>query len=192
MIEIEREFTFLINELPADLDKFPSKIVEDNYIPASSDHPIMRIRRNGDKFTITKKHPVDAADDGRHGDSTRQVENTIPLSRDEYDFLNQLNGKRFKKRRFAYKINGYDAELDIYLDKLSGLAVIDFEFKSDEEMAKFVKPDFIGADISQEIITAGGMLAGKSYSDIAAELLKKYDYKPLKNVEKYGSEKEDK
>ena len=188
--EIEREFTFLINELPADLNKFPSKIIEDNYIPAGVEHPIMRIRRSGDQLMITKKHPVDSVGDDHSGDSTRQIENTIPLSRDEYNFLNQLSGKRFKKRRFAYKINGYDTELDVYLDKLSGLATIDFEFVSDKEMAKFVKPDFVGADISQEIITAGGMLAGKSFNDIASPLLRKYDYKPVKNSEKYEEKNE--
>jgi hypothetical protein len=35
MTEIERELTFLIERLPADLAKFPSKIIDDNYIPAT-------------------------------------------------------------------------------------------------------------------------------------------------------------
>lgn len=189
MVEIEREFAYLVNELPANLNEFPSKIIEDNYIPANSEHPIMRIRRNGEKYEITKKYPVDSTDGGIHGDSTRQFEYTIPLTRVEYDFLSKLDGKYFKKRRFIYEIDGYTAELDVYLDKLAGLAVVEFEFSNEEEMTKFVKPDFAGADVSQELIVAGGMLAGKSYDDIAAELLKKYGYKPIKNVKKYEEEK---
>ncbi|MCL2174024.1 hypothetical protein FWH58_01870 [Candidatus Saccharibacteria bacterium] len=189
MTDLERELTFLINELPADLDKFPSKIIEDNYIPKTSSHPVIRIRRNGDQLMITKKFPVDATGDDQREDASRQIEHTIPLTRNEYDFLNQLVGKRFKKRRFYYKTSGYDAELDVYLDELSGLAVVDFEFASDAAMKKFKKPDFIGADVTQEILTAGGMLCGKSYSDIAEPLREKYGYEPIKVPKEYGEEK---
>lgn len=37
-------------------------------------------------------------------------------------------------------------------------------------------PDFCLADVTQEKFTAGGILAGKKYSDIEAEL-EKYGYK---------------
>ena len=185
MAEIEREFAYLVEKLPVDLDKFPSKIIEDNYIPGTVEHPTMRVRRNGKKYEITKKHPVDATEDGTSGDSTRQFEYTIPLRRNEYDFLNQLDGKRLIKRRFFYEIDGYTAELDVYLDKLAGLAVVEFEFSTDEEMIRFKKPKFAGHDTSQELVVCGGMLAGKSYADIATELMEKYDYQPIEGVEKY-------
>lgn len=188
MIELEREFTFLLNELPDDLDKFPSKIIEDIYIPADSRHPVIRIRRNGEKLMITKKHPVDSVD-GAAGDASRQVEHTIELSSEEYKALASLPGKQFKKRRFAYKIDGYDAEVDVYLDKLVGLAFVDFEFDSDEAMKKFKKPEFAGADVTQDEMVAGGMLCGKSYADLADLLLKKYGYKPLKETRKYEEKK---
>lgn len=187
--EIEREYTFLVDELPAGLDKFPSRIIEDNYIPVSSEHPVLRIRRNGDKLMIVKKHPIDIDDDGVSGDSSRQFEHTIDLSRAEYDFLNRLPGKKFKKRRFYYEVDGRVAEIDVYLDKLAGLVLIDFEFDSDDAMAAFVKPDFVGADVSQEVMTAGGILAGKSYADVGAELKRKYGYVPVVGVEKYEEEK---
>ena len=182
---IEREFTFLLNELPVGLDKFPSKILEDNYIPADSEHPVVRIRRNGDKLSIVKKYPADADNSEVEGDSSRMIEHTIPLSHKEYDFLNQLDGKRLKKRRFFYEIDGKTADIDVFLDKLAGLVLIDFEFNSEEEMSKFIKPDFIGADVTQDSAIAGGILAGKSYADIADALLEEYNYKPLKNIEKY-------
>jgi len=185
MIELERELTFLLDELPADLDKFPSKIIEDNYIPANAKHPIIRIRRNGDELMITKKYPIDSVDGGIHGDSSRQIEHTIDLTRAEYDFLNQLGGKRFKKRRFYYQIDDQTAEVDVYLDKLAGLVTIDFEFDSDAAMEEFKKPAFVGVDVGQEAMLAGGRLAGKSYADIGAELLQKYNYTPVKNVDKY-------
>lgn len=187
--ELELEYTFLMNELPNDLDVSTSKIIEDNFIPLSAEHPITRIRRNGDEYMITKKYPIDSVDGGLHGDSSRQIEHTIPLSREEYDALNSCGGKKFKKRRFLYEVDGVEAEIDVYLDKLAGLVVIDFEFDSDEEMNKFVKPDFVGADVTQEDTIAGGILAGKSYSDIADKLSKKYDYKPVMGIERYEESK---
>jgi len=184
MIELERELSFLVNKLPADLGKFPSKIIEDNYIPRSSEHPVIRIRRDGEKLEITKKYPANSKD-GESGDSSRQVEHTIPLSREEYDALNSIDGKKFKKRRFAYEINGVKADLDVYLDKLSGLVVADFEFDSESAMENFVIPDFVGADVSQEKLIAGGMLAGKTYADIAGVFKSEYDYSPVAGTEKY-------
>lgn len=185
MIEIEREFTFLVNNLPADLDEFPSKIVEDNYIPASSKHPILRLRRNDEKYMITKKCPVDSTDGGETGDSSRQIEQTIPLTKVEFDFINNLDGKRVKKRRFNYR----GAEIDVFLGELSGLILADFEFADEKEMEKFAKPDWCGADVTQERLIAGGILAGKSYADISAELSEKYNYKAVKNIEKYEEAK---
>ena len=185
MTELERELTFLVEELPSDLDKFPSKIIEDSYIPASSDHPKIRIRRSGDKFTITKKYPIDSTNGGDTGDSSRLIEHTIDLTSAEYQALCQLPGKKFTKRRFFYEIGDHPAEIDIYLDKLAGLVVIDFEFDSDETMAEFQKPAFLGADVTQDVLVAGGFLAGKTYADIAPGLMKKYNYHPVKGVEKH-------
>jgi CYTH domain-containing protein len=183
-VELERELTFLINELPADLAKFPSKIIEDNYVPRESKHPVVRIRRNGDKLMITKKQPANTKE-GTDGDATRQTEHTIPLTRNEYDALSSYDGKKFIKRRFAYEVNGHIAELDVYLSDLTGLAVIDFEFDSDVAMANFQKPEFVGADISHDETLTGGMLCGKTYTDIAEHLRAEYGYEPVQGVGKY-------
>lgn len=184
-VELEREFTFLIHQLPADLSTFPSKIIEDVYLPATSPHPRLRIRRTDHTYVITKKYP-ERTHDHPAGDPSRMIEHTIALSVDEYEALNQLSGKRFKKRRFAYVANGYAAEVDVYLEDLAGLVVIDFEFDSDEAMAAFQKPDFVGADVTHDALLAGGMLCGKAYADIADPLLERYAYRPVKGVEAYG------
>ncbi len=178
-VELEREYTFLMTKLPANLGEFPSKIIEDDFIPASSNHPQLRIRRNGDSYVITKKSPE------TNGDSSRMIEHTIELSFEEYTALNQLPGKRLKKRRFAYQIDEYTAEVDVYLNNLEGLVLIDFEFSSDQAMADFIKPSFVGADITQDSLLAGGMLCGKAYTDIESYLAEKYDYKPLEGITNY-------
>ena len=186
--EIEREYTFLLNELPSGLEDFPSVIIEDNYIPVGEEHPVLRIRRKGERYEITKKYPMDVGEDGEGGDASRQVEHTIPLSKVEYEGLNGYDGKRFVKRRFYYESGGVKSDIDVYLGALKGLATADFEFENDAEMTAFVKPDFTGEDVSHELMLAGGMLCGKSYEDIRAVLRDKYGHEPIEGAEEFEEE----
>ena len=71
------------------------------------------------------------------------------------------------------------AEVDIFKDKLEGLGVADFEFKTKEEKDKFVKPDFCSDEVTQDVYLAGGILAGGEYSKIEKHL-EKYNYKKIK------------
>ena len=77
-------------------------------------------------------------------------------------------------------IAGHDAEIDVYGEKLAGLVVADFEFPSEAEKDAFVKPDICLADVTQEEVTAGGYISGKSYDDIAV-VLQKYCYRKLED-----------
>ena len=54
-MEIELERTFLAKYLPIDLNKFPSKQMQDSYIPKHARHPVLRIRKNGEKIHDYKK-----------------------------------------------------------------------------------------------------------------------------------------
>ena len=76
------------------------------------------------------------------------------------------------------QIDGSKAELDVFTGKLAGLVLIDFEFDSLDAKASFTPPDFILADVTQEDFIAGGLLAGKSYEDIAPELAR-FSYQRL-------------
>ena len=75
-------------------------------------------------------------------------------------------------------IENLEAEIDIFLDDLEGLATADFEFVSSQEKDSFIMPDFCLADVTQEKTTAAGILAGKKYSDIEP-FLNKYGYKKI-------------
>lgn len=173
MIEIERERTYLAGSLPSGLLQCRSEIISDVYVPDTVSHAHLRLRHKGDSYVITKKTPLEGMD------SSRQSEHTITLDQAEYEALAGCSTKKFLKRRFYCEIDGHKAEVDIYLERLAGLVVIDFEFESNEEMDAFEKPDFCLADITQDEVTAGGMLAGRSYDDIANELRQKYGYEPL-------------
>lgn len=163
-MEEEFELTYLVARLPDGYERSHSNEILDIYIPASAAHPTLRIRHCGDVFEITKKEPVSGTD------SSHQIENTIPLTEEEFEDLSQLPGKRVRKIRYYYNDGAQDYEIDVFQDGLEGLVTIDVEFASNEEKARFTPPDWLGADVTQETFIAGGMLCGKTYSDIRADL----------------------
>ncbi len=168
--EIEYELTFLARALPLEISGLKPKRLIDIYVPEDmSVHPHLRLRQKGNSYEITKKQPV--AD----GDSSTQVEITIPLKKEEFDTLATSSKRSVVKDRYKVIIASRPAEVDVFRDKLEGLVLIDFEFASQKEKAAFKAPDICLADVTQEAFTAGGLLAGQSYANIAAEL-KKYGY----------------
>lgn len=172
MVELELEKTYLLKELPAGLADCKSEILSDAYIPVTARHPHLRLRRKGDRYELTKKEPVDGTD------SSRQNEHTIRLTPEEAAAFDNIEAKRFTKRRYYCTVDGFAAEVDLYQEALEGLAVIDFEFKSEAALEAFEMPSICLADVTQEEALAGGILAGKTYADLAG-VLSSYGYKPV-------------
>ena len=170
MEELER--TYLAKTLPLNLSSLPSKDMLDIYVPSTSVHPGLRIRRRGEVLEMTKKRPV------IDGDASRQREETIPLTKDEYAELASISGKRVAKTRYYYTEGGIDFEIDVFRDALEGLVLVDVEFPSVEKKDAFGMPSFCLADVTQEHFTAGGMLCGKTYADIQNDLAR-FNYRPL-------------
>jgi len=171
MIELEK--TYLAKYLPDSLQTCKFKEVIDIYFPKASEHPSLRLRKNGNKFEMTKKEPVN------DGDASHMLEQTIVLTEAEFNALNGLDGKRVSKIRYYYDYNGNVAEVDVFQDALKGLVVVDFEFTAMAEKDAFQQmPDFCLADVTQETFLAGGMICGKAYADVEDEL-KKFEYKKL-------------
>lgn len=162
MIELER--TYLAKRLPDGLRDSAKKDMLDVYLPAGSRHPVLRLRKNGDKLEMTKKTHVEGSD------SSKMEEQTIRLSREEYEALTGIEGKRVGKTRYLYEIDGRTAEVDVFVGALSGLVLVDFEFETEVEKDAFPMPEFCLAEVTQEEFIAGGFLAGKSYDDIAPGL----------------------
>jgi len=171
MIELER--TFLLKHFPAGLDKCRKDEIADIYYPKSAYHPVLRLRRHGRKYLLTRKTPVN------EGDSSAQREQTIELAKSEFDTLSQLKGKELKKVRYYYDYNGRTAEIDIFKDALEGLVLADFEFSSDKEKQAFKMPEFCLAEVTNENFLAGGMLCGKKYEEISSKLAEFGYQKPL-------------
>src|SRR5438270_12801310 len=112
MIELEK--TYLAKYLPEGLTKSPSKELIDIYIPRERVHPLLRLRKNGDKYEITKKVKVS------ENDASRQIEHTIPLDNEEFSAFSMVDGKKIRKTRYYYPFNGQTAEIDVFQDRLSG------------------------------------------------------------------------
>ncbi len=169
MIEIER--TFLAKRIPEGLSDCDFIEIKDTYFPKSSFHPKIRLRKKGGYYELTKKKPV-------NDDPSHQEEQTIKLTREEYESFKSIDGRVIHKNRYFLPFNNRVAEVDVFLDKLKGLVLIDFEFNNPVERDSFSMPDFCLADVTNEDFIAGGMLCGKSYEDIATEL-KRFNYKKL-------------
>src|SRR3989344_722894 len=162
MQELER--TYLIKTIPNWLEKLPHKEILDIYIPSSAEHPVLRIRKVGNKYETTKKEPI------RGGDSSDQLETTTALTQEEYAELAELKGKRVRKIRYYLTEKNHTFEIDVFQGGLKGLILVDVEFKTAREKDVFVMPDFCLAEVTQEKFCAGGMLCGKKYEDIKKEL----------------------
>lgn len=161
MIELEK--TFLAKYVPEGV-KRKHEIV-DIYLPKAREHPVLRLRKKDDEYLLVKKKHVDK-------DVSEQKEETINLSEEEYNELAKLEGKRLRKIRYTYYVNGRVADIDVFKDKLEGLILVDFEFDNKEDKENFTTPDFCLKDVTDEKFIAGGMLCGKSYEDIRPELEK--------------------
>lgn len=161
---IEYEKTCLLKYIPFKKDELPSKEVFDIYIDDNREHLDLRLRKNGDKYEITRKCPVN------EGDSSHQIETTIKLSEKEFKSLSISEGRKVRKIRYTKEFNGYVGDFDIFLDDLYGLAMVDFEFETEKAKNEFVMPEYCLADVTQEDFIAGGMLAGKKYEEIEKDL----------------------
>jgi len=169
--EIELEKTFLLKKLPEALRDSEFKEIIDIYYPKYYDHPVIRLRKNGDKFELTKKEPIS-------DDSSEQIEQTLFLTPEEFNEFSKLDGKKVHKKRYYYNYNGRIAEIDVFQGDLKGLIVVDFEFNSVEEKNNFEIPDFCLVDVTQQEFIAGGKICGKSYEDIK-ENLERFEYSPI-------------
>lgn len=165
MKEIEK--TYLAKYIPEEVWQVTPNEMIDVYIPVSAKHPKLRIRKNGDKYEITKKVKVD------DNDASECEESTIKLTKGEFEVLSQLPCKKVIKNRYACLINGVGYEFDVHQGDLAGLVVVDIEFTSTEQKDSFVPPDFCLMDVTQDEFIAGGLLAGKKFFEIEAELAKR-------------------
>lgn len=166
MIELEK--TYLLNNTPFKLDQYPNKELVDHYMPIEQEHPQLRLRKQWFIYEMTKKTLV------KQDDLSVQREQTIYLSKSEYEALANIPSKNIRKIRYYIPYEWLILEIDMFQDDLDWLILMDVEFPDKETMANFVMPNFCTADVTQNWMFAWWLLCGKTYGSLTS-LLKQFN-----------------
>lgn len=134
-MEIERKF--LIKELPANLEQFTSKEIEQAYL---CKEPVVRIRRENDNYYLTYK--------GK-GLMVREEYN-LPLTKDAYEHLKtKADGRIIHKTRYLIpEKDGLTIELDVFHGDLTPLILAEVEFTTAKEAENYMMPDWFLEDVT--------------------------------------------
>ena len=134
-MEIERKY--LVNTLPAHLENYPCRILEQGYLNTS---PVVRIRRDNEKYELTYKSS---------GLMARQEYN-LPLDQESYEhLLTKIDGRLIRKKRYMIPLtSGLTAELDIFEGDLSPLRLVEVEFQTEADATSFTAPEWFGEDVT--------------------------------------------
>ncbi len=139
-MEIERKFKVTV--LPADLDRYPVRIIEQGYLSTA---PVVRVRRDNDEYYLTYKGA---------GLLVRQEYN-LPLTAESYRHLcEKADGIVIRKRRVVIPLEGQkekrSIELDLFDAPFEGLVIAEVEFGSEEEAKAFTPPSWFGEEVTYD------------------------------------------
>lgn len=134
-MEIERKFT--IKELPEKLDSYLHFTIEQAYLCTN---PVMRIRRQDDKYFFTYKG---------EGLMTREEYN-LPLNQQAFEqLLPKAEGHIIRKTRYQIPVENSPLiiELDLF-ESPSQLIMAEVEFPDEETANAFVPPAWFDKDVT--------------------------------------------
>ncbi len=136
-MEIERKYLITRENLPDDLERFPSLRIEQGYLCAE---PVVRIRRQDDDYYLTYKSK---------GLMVREEYN-LPLTKTAYLHLREkADGILIQKTRYRIPLtDGLTIELDVFHGVHKGLLLAEVEFPSEEAARDFTPPDWFGEDVT--------------------------------------------
>ena len=136
MIEIERKF--LVNTLPAELPE--GTPILQGYL-AHDDQMEVRIRQYGTRHFLAVKE----------GSGLTRRETEVEISPQQFQTLwPSTEGRRLEKLRSRLSSGTCQIEFDRYLGDLAPLLVTEVEFASVAESEQFVKPGFLGLEVTEE------------------------------------------
>ena len=136
-IEIERKF--LVKEIPDNLNNFEKIDMTQGYLNTA---PVVRIRRENDDYVLTYKG----------SGLLSHSEYNLPLNKESFNhLLKKCDGIIISKNRYKIPIkNDLVAELDIFKGELTGLTLVEVEFKSIDEAKSFIPPSWFGEDVTSD------------------------------------------
>lgn len=148
--------TYVIKKLP-NLEKTASHEIEQGYL--TDDKDSLRIRKKGSTYLITRK--IESND----GISAEEID--MPI--EERDFLAfwKVTKRSLKKTRYYYSdVDGVNIRIDVFHDKLEGLAVVEVIFESGDKYREFKAPSWLGKEITKEKWASNQYFAGTTYADL--------------------------
>lgn len=136
-MEIERKYLVEKENLPENLEQFPSHEIEQGYLCTS---PVVRIRRQNEKYFLTYKSK---------GLMSREEYN-LPLTKEAYEHLKpKADGIVICKTRYLIpEKNDLTIELDVFHADYEGLLLAEVEFSSEEEANAYEAPEWFGEDVT--------------------------------------------
>ncbi|MEL6253643.1 MAG: CYTH domain-containing protein [Bacteroidota bacterium] len=135
--EIEKKF--LVSCPPQEIMSLQPFAIRQGYIAIEEQGNEVRIREKGENYYMTIKSPG----------SLDRVEVEFTISQENFDKMWPLTkDRRIRKDRFSYEYQGYQIEIDQYLDQLEGLWVAEVEFDSIEAANLFSPPSWMAQDVT--------------------------------------------
>lgn len=142
-MEIERKY--LVKEVPANLESYPFKELEQAYL---NSNPTVRIRKEDEEYYLTYKGKGFLA----------REEYNLPLNKESYyHLLDKKDGRVISKRRYLIPLGKLTIELDIFKGDLAPLKYAEVEFETEEEALSFTPPEWFVEDVTYD----------PSYSNVA-------------------------
>ena len=133
-MEIERKFT--VRQLPEDLARYDSHLIEQGYL---NTNPVVRVRREDDTYYLTYK--------GK-GLMAREEYN-LPLNEQAYNHLvAKADGNIITKRRYLIPLPPYTIELDVFMEPFAPLIIAEVEFPTEKEAEAFIPPEWFLEDVT--------------------------------------------
>lgn len=137
--EIERKF--LVQSLPENLENYPHDEVVQGYVAIAEDGTEVRLRKKGDKYFQTVKS----------GGGKSRTELEVEITEEQFNALwGTTAGKRLEKTRYKIPHEAGLIELDVYKGDLTGLVTAEMEFKSEDDSKKFVVPQWLGREATED------------------------------------------
>jgi CYTH domain-containing protein len=110
----------------------------------------VRMRKAGEKYSLTYKRGRGAA----------REEREIDLTREQFEILwPATEGRRLTKTRYDVPLGDRVVEIDVYTGKHQGLVVAEVEFDDERSARDFRPPDWLGKDVSHDERYSNQLLA---------------------------------
>jgi adenylate cyclase len=146
--EIERKF--LIRKVPDGLTSYSHAEISQGYLVSLDDGLQVRLRKSGDKYSLTYKR----------GTGNVREEREVALTVEQFEALwPATEGKRLVKTRYNIPLGERVVEIDIYHEKHEGLVVAEVEFEAEEAAKNFQPPAWLGDDVTGDPRYSNQLLA---------------------------------